>query len=163
VATVNAKGSILSDFSRIHRNRSHDGSLVTIDQFHCLADDTNQLVLLHWSMNPSSHSHVNQFLLYYLDVADGDADLMRILAIPTSSVSIDQQSSFDRYTYPLNSSSLQSNSNRGSLFRLHLAAIDHNRNQLPMTVLPIYCTLTKSYGKTKKDFSPCSLPRERPY
>ena len=95
VATVNAKGSILSDFSRIHRNRSHDGSLVTLDQFHCLADDTHQLVLLRWSMNPSSHSHVHHFLLSYLDVADGDADLMRIVAIPTSSVSIDQQSSFD--------------------------------------------------------------------
>ena len=152
VATVNAKGSILSDFSRIHRNRSDGGSLVTMDQFHCLADDIHRLVLLRWSMDPSSHSHVNQFLLYYLDMANGEVDLMRILTIPTSSVSIDQHSSLDWFTYPLNSSSLQSNSNRDSLFRLHLAAIDPNGNQLPMTALPIYCTLTKSYGK--KYFSP---------
>ncbi|CAF2956287.1 unnamed protein product [Rotaria sp. Silwood2] len=147
IASVNAKGSILSDFHIINRSLTHRHLISTIDKFQCSSDDINQLFSIQWTIDYESRFYINKYILYYLDITENNDDLVRQLIIPINFLSIHKQQSYDLYKYEFNSSSFNLNYNSHHVLRLHLAIIDQNQNHLSMTQPAIYCTLTRKYGR----------------
>jgi hypothetical protein len=148
VASVNTKGSILSDFHVINDYLSPEYYTFTIDQFHCLSDDLHRQLSFHWLISHSYRFDFFRYYLYYVDTIDGHNELVRSILIDNDDLVIDRQHSFDRINYQLNTSSmLNMNTNRVLILRFHLAAMDNNEHQLAMTSQPIYGLLTQRYGK----------------
>jgi hypothetical protein len=150
VASVNAKGSILSDFHIINRTLINHYLISTIDKFQCSSDVKNQLFTIQWFVDYESRFYINQYILYYFDMTENNDDLIRRLLIPTNLISINKQQSYDLYKYEFNSSLFDLNYNQQHILRLHLAIIDQNGNHMTMTQPAIYCTLAKKYGKKCK-------------
>lgn len=153
VASVNIKGSILSDLYIINYSLLNFNLIPIINKFQCFPDNENQLITLQWSINQQYHFHIKNYILYYSDITTNDNnnntndDLIRILTIPNV-----HQSSNDTIKSELNISLFNLNSNSYHILRLHLALIDQNENQLPMTSSNIYCILTRNYGKNNQIF-----------
>jgi hypothetical protein len=141
VASVNAKGLILSDFYIVHHSLSNTRFIPKIDRFQCSSDEQNQRISLQWSIDDKSRLYIEKYVLYYSDLTENNNDLIRMLTIP-----INRQS----YKYEFNLSSFQLNNNPSHILRLHLAIIDQDQNQLPMASSPIYCTFTRKSGKNDK-------------
>jgi hypothetical protein len=152
VASVNAKGSILSDFQIINYTLFNTRSLSTIDKFQCFSDDQYQKISLQWSMDHDSRLSIKNYILYYSDLTQSNDDLIRMLIIPADSVSINRYSSYDLLNYQFNTSLFNLNNNKYPVLRLHLTIIDQNGHQLPITSSPIYCTFTRNSGKKTKIF-----------
>jgi len=137
VASVNAKGLILSDFYVINDNLSNIRFISKIDQFQCLVDEDNQIISFQWSIDNKSRLYIEKYILYYIDLTEENHDLIRMLTIPKN--------------HQLNISSFELNSNHPShILQINLAIIDQNHNQLPMISSPIYCSFTKKSGKNDK-------------
>ncbi|CAF1023620.1 unnamed protein product [Adineta steineri] len=149
VATVNAKGLVLSDFQMINYTLSNSHLFPAINNFHCSFDNQNQLIYLEWLIYHNSYILIENHVLYYYDTTQNNDNLIRILKIPNNSLIIDRHSTYDLLKYKFNTSLFDLNSNEYYILRLHLAIIDQSQNQLPMTPSPIYCTFTK---KSDKDF-----------
>jgi hypothetical protein len=152
VASVNAKGSILSDFQMINYTLFNTRLLSTIDKFQCFSDDQYQQISLQWSIDHNSRLSIKNYLLYYSDLTQSNNDLIRMFIIPGDSISINRYSSYDLLNYQFNTSLLNLNYNEYHVLRLHLTIIDQNAHQLPMTSSPIYCTFTRKSGKKAKIF-----------
>ena len=148
VASVNSKGSILSDFHIINRSSYHSHLISTIDQFQCSFDDQKQQLLIRWSTDYEFRLSYYRYLLYYLDVTEADGDLIRRLTIHTDHLSIQQKDSYDFFRYELNSTELDLNYRPYHILRLYLSIIDQYENQLVTSEPAIYCTLTRKYGKS---------------
>ncbi|CAF1057011.1 unnamed protein product [Adineta ricciae] len=151
VATVNAKGSILSDFHIINRTLINHHVMSTIDKFQCSSNEKNQLFSIQWSIDYESRLYIKKYLLYYLDVTETNDDLVRQLIIPLSSLTINKQHPYDLYKYEVNNSIFDLDYNQQHVLKLHLAFIDHNDNHMALTQSAIYCTLARKYA-TDKDF-----------
>lgn len=147
MASVNAKGSILSDFHIINRTISGPYFVSSIENFQCTFDELEQELVLQWSIDVESRFAIHRYLLYYLDLTEKNDDLIRQLSIPLQQCSIRRQESSDIYRYRFNQTTLDLNSHSHHLLRLHLSIIDHHQNQLSMTSTGIYCRLTRKYGK----------------
>ena len=149
VASVNAKGSILSDFHIINRSLLHHHLISLINNFHCSYDNRKQHLTIQWSIDYESRFYVHKYLLYYFDTIETNDDLIRQWTIPMQALSIQKQQTHDLYNYELNSSLLDLNYNSYHILRLHLAAIDQNENQMGMTQPAIYCTITSRSGRRR--------------
>lgn len=149
VASVNGKGSILSDFHIINRTIADAHLISPIERFQCLFDDQNQKLLIQWSIDYGSRFYTDHYLLYYQDVTRKDDDLIRRITIPLDQLSTLHEQSQDLYRYQLNRTTLDLDYEQQHRLQLHLSIIDQHQNQLSMTSNPIYCTLTRKYGKNK--------------
>lgn len=138
VASVNVKGLSLSNFYMINDHFSSLNIMPSIDQFQCLSDNENQLISLQWSINNQSDFNISKYLLYYIDLTEINHDLIRLLTIPISNHFV---------KYQFNLSLLNLNFNPYHLLRFHLALIDQNYHQFPIISLPIYCILSRKFGK----------------
>ncbi|CAF3242388.1 unnamed protein product [Rotaria socialis] len=145
VASINAKGSILSDFHIINRSLTNHHLISTIDKFQCSPNDINQLFSIQWTIDYESRFYINKYILYYMDVTENNDDLIRQLIIPISFLSIHKHESYDLYKYEFNSSLFNLNYNSYHILRLNLAVIDQNQNHLSMTQPAIYCTVTRKH------------------
>ncbi|CAF0916965.1 unnamed protein product [Rotaria sp. Silwood1] len=152
IASVNAKGSILSDFHIINRSLTNHQLISTIDKFQCSSDDINQLFSIQWTIDYESRFYINKYILYYVDITEKNDDLIRRLMIPINFLSIHKQQSYDLYKYEFNSSLFNLNYNSYHILRLHLAIIDQNQNHLPMTQPAIYLPNNIRILATDKDF-----------
>lgn len=150
VASVNVKGSTLSDFHIINRTLIEKHFISSIEQFQCSFDEMRQEISLQWSIESESRFYINRFALYYLDQEEKNDELVRQMFISLHQCSVRQQRSSDFYRFHFNRTSLDLNFHSHHLLRLHLAIIDHHQNQLSMTSAGIYCRLTRHYGKKKK-------------
>ncbi len=150
VASVNAKGSILSDFHIINRSLLNHYLISSIEKFQCLSDDKNQLFFIQWSIDYESRLYINKYILYYSDTTEKNDDLIRQILIPINSIAINRQQLYDLYRYEFNSSLFDLNYNQYHRLKLHLAIIDQNENHLSMSQPAIYCTITRKYGKKCK-------------
>ena len=152
MASVNAKGSILSDFHIINRTTTtiNQHILSSIENFQCLSDDFNQLFSIQWSIDYESRLHIQKYILYYIDTMETNNDLIRQLSIPLASLTMTKQQSHEVYKYDFNSSLFDLNYNTNHKLRLQLAIIDQNDNHMPITDSSIYCSLTKKSSKSKK-------------
>ncbi|CAF2969256.1 unnamed protein product [Rotaria sp. Silwood2] len=152
VASVNAKGLILSDFHIINNSLSNNRFISTINKFQCFSNNQTQLLTLQWSIDYKSHLYVEKYLLYYSDLTQNNNDFIRLLIIPIDLLSISHQSTDNLLKYEFNISLLNLNYNQYHILRLHLSIIDQNQNQLFMTLSPIYCVFTRKSVSTDKDF-----------
>ncbi|CAF2809134.1 unnamed protein product [Rotaria sp. Silwood2] len=151
VASVNAKGLILSDFHIINNSLSNNRFISTINKFQCFSNNQTQLLTLQWSIDYKSHLYVEKYLLYYSDLTQNNNDFIRLLIIPIDLLSISHQSTDNLLKYEFNISLLNLNYNQYHILRLHLSIIDQNQNQLFMTLSPIYCVFTRKSGKNNKN------------
>lgn len=144
VACVNGKGSVLSDFHIITDYLPSEPFIPTVEHFRCLSAETHhqQRLSLQWSVSEQSRAHIAQYLLYYTDLTESTAPLVRLLPIPIDSLSV--------HRYHLNTSSLVLNWNRYHLLRFHLAILDRNGNQQSISRQPIHCTFTRRDGKRER-------------
>lgn len=152
VASVNAKGSILSDFHIINRSLLNVHVISSIEKFQCHSDDTNHLFSIQWSIDYESRLYISKYILYYLDTTDKSDDLIRQILISNNAVTITKQQSNDFYQYEMNSSRFDLNYNRYHRLKLHLAVFDQNENQMSLSQPAISCSLRRKSGKTSIDF-----------
>lgn len=152
VASVNAKGSILSDYHKINRSLLNVHVISSIEKFQCHSDDGNQLVSIQWSIDYESRLYISKYILYYLDTTEKSDDLLRQIPISNNAVSITKEQSNDFYQYELNSSRFDLNYNRYHRLKLHLAAFDQNGNQMALSQPGMSCSLRRKSGKTSIDF-----------
>ncbi|CAF2073756.1 unnamed protein product [Rotaria magnacalcarata] len=145
VASINAKGSILSDFHIINRSLTNHHLISTIDKFQCSPNDINHLFSIQWTIDYESRFYINKYIIYYMDITENNDDLIRQLIIPINFLSIHKHESYDLYKYEFNSSLFNLNYNSYHILRLNLAVIDQNQNHLSMTQPAIYCTVTRKY------------------
>lgn len=142
VASVNNKGSTLSDFSFIHRNLSINSMSQPIEQFQCHFDEKSLSLRLKWSMLIKSMVYVDQFVLYYTDMND----IVRSFSLPMDLIDRIQHKYWIDFVSPLNTSMLMLKSHRYHILRLYLTVMDRQRNQHFIKSSTIYCMLPKRYG-----------------
>ena len=148
MASVNAKGLILSDFYIINYNLSDIRLISKIDKFQCLVNEQEQLISIQWTVDDKSRLYIEKYVLYYSDLTEKNNDLVRMLTIP-----INLQSNNDLIKYEFNISSFKLNSHPSHILHLNLAPIDQNQNQLLMISSATYCIFTREFGKNDKYFS----------
>ncbi|CAF2975444.1 unnamed protein product [Rotaria socialis] len=162
VASVNAKGLILSDFHQINYNSSNNRVISTIDTFQCFSNEQNQQLNLQWSIDHRSHSYIDKYLLYYSDLTENNGDFIRMKIISIDLLTIKYYSTYNIVKYEFNTSVLNLNFNRYHVLRLHLSIIDENQNQLQMTLSPIYCILTRQSAILSTDKDSIRLSWSKP-
>lgn len=152
VASVNSKGSTLSDFHQIHRHRTaenHERFFSHIEQFRCLTDDQDEIVTLQWTLTSplETHLHLNGFVLYYLEIIETNNEIFQLLTLPMNSIVSLRQESIDLFQYVLNRTSLNLQSHHQALVRFHLAVRDQDDNQHSLTTDGIFCLLPRRFGE----------------
>lgn len=160
IASANAKGLILGDFHKITYNPLKNQFISPIIEFQCFSNDLNQQLILQWSIDHTSHSYIEKYILYYSDSTQTNDDFIRIKTIPTDSLTINHHSTYNVLKYNLNTSSLNLNFNQYHILHLYLSIIDENENQLPITLPPKYCLFTRKSGKNNIDYISFLFVRE---
>ena len=150
VASVNAKGSTLSDFHMINHSllNSHLISS-TIDNFQCFSSEPNQSITLKWSIDHRSHELIKNYIVYYSDLTQTNDNCLQTHLIPIDTIKIVRHLSKDLCEYKFNTSLLKLNYNKYHILRLDLAIIDQDENQLAMTSPSIYSTFPRKSGKQR--------------
>lgn len=150
VASVNAKGSILSDFHIINRSLSNYHFISSIEKFQCLSDNENSLFSIQWSIDYESRSYINKYILYYIDLTEKNDDLIRQIIISKNSIIMNKQQLYDLYKYEFNNSLFDLNFHSYHKLKLHLAIIDQNENHMSISQPAIFCNLARKSGKKCK-------------
>ena len=153
VASVNAKGSILSDFHIINRSLLNVHVISSIEKFQCQSDELTNRFSIQWSIDYESRLYIHKYILYYLDTTEQTDDLLGQIFIPNNAVTITKEQSNDFYQYAFNSSLFDLKYNRHHRLQMHLAIFDQNENQMSLSQPAIYCGLRRQSGKTSIDFS----------
>lgn len=153
VASVNAKGLILSDLHIINSSLLNYRLIPRIEKFKCFTNDQNQFLTIQWSISHQSNLQIEKYRLYYSDLTQKSDDFIRVLTFATHQISIDHQSTHDVLKYEFNVSLLNLNYNDYHTLRLYLSIMDQNQNQLFNISSPIYCTFTRKPGKNNRKLS----------
>ncbi|CAF0867261.1 unnamed protein product [Didymodactylos carnosus] len=139
IASVNAKGSILSGFHIVNLTSFYTEMSSTIENFHCpyatpsLSSSTTE-VLLKWKI-PSSLI-IERYILYYFDFSEQSINrIAQTFIIPSSNV-INNQNNIQ---YVLNTSLLNLNTKTHYILSLNMAIMDDRKYQSPMSEPTIYC------------------------
>ncbi|CAF1353532.1 unnamed protein product [Adineta ricciae] len=148
VASVNAKGSTLSDFHMINHSLLNSYLISsTIDNFQCISDEPNQSISLKWSIDHRSHGLIKNYIVYYSDLTQTNDDCLRTHLVPIDTIKLVRHLSKDLFEYKFNTSLLKLNYNKYHILRFDLAIIDQDENQLAMTSSSIYSTFPRKSGK----------------
>lgn len=150
VASVNAKGSILSDFHIINRSLTNHHLISSIEKFQCSSNDKNSLFSIQWSIDYESRLYIQKYILYYTDLTEKNDDLIRQIIIPIDSITINKQQLYDLYRYEFNNSLFDLNSYSYHKLQLHLAIIDQYENQMSISQPAISCSFIRKSGKKCK-------------